>query len=501
MSGPPHGMALRAPWYALVRSKTDRFGPEALAPYLQKYDSEDFVATLVADPQRSLRWTRGDRWSFPVQRPVSDPVTLRGVLSPYKMVRSPIRKLYQPSHQRFYAVTAELFCDVAGLPRPGPGDTGVTVRFVMRRTLVTFTGDPAELRAAAKAIAKADFHDERTEDVAAAFRSAGLADLPFKAEEQAWYVGADGRGEWRPVAADLSTEQTFPMWRIPRPANDCVPGPGRSLWFGVVPTYSGDTDATGRPKLDERTTYHLRVVASKGRPQPCPPIVTVSAPSVDFRLADFFDPAGTANRRVRVRLPDLQAMQAHAAGSAAVGGVEFERPAGSQLPPFKLGKVPDSGDKSEPGGTTPENCFHAIELITIVATFVLGIFMPIVIFVFQLWWMLLLKFCVPPDAGVLAALATLNGNKSMGDLTPQEREDLSTLLGCSGEEDLITPMLDAHPELKATGPQANQLAKDFAAAVQAAKSPQPPKPKPLPDVEDPLCPVVGTPTSYFDLKK
>ena len=36
-----------------------------------------------------------------------------------------IRKLFQPSHDRFYAVVVEVFCDHDGLPRPRPDDTFV----------------------------------------------------------------------------------------------------------------------------------------------------------------------------------------------------------------------------------------------------------------------------------------------------------------------------------------------------------------------------------------
>jgi hypothetical protein len=41
-----------------------------------------------------------------------------------------------------------------------------------------------------------------------------------------------------------------------------------------------------------------------------------------------------------------------------------------------------------------------IPLITVVAMFVLELFLPIVVFVFGLFWMLLLKFCIPPEINI-----------------------------------------------------------------------------------------------------
>jgi hypothetical protein len=39
-----------------------------------------------------------------------------------------------------------------------------------------------------------------------------------------------------------------------------------------------------------------------------------------------------------------------------------------------------------------------------VAFFVLQLFLPIVVFVFQLWWMLALRFCLPPDVDIDSGL-------------------------------------------------------------------------------------------------
>jgi hypothetical protein len=45
-------------------------------------------------------------------------------------------------------------------------------------------------------------------------------------------------------------------------------------------------------------------------------------------------------------------------------------------------------------------CFFAIPLITIVAFFVLQLFLPIVVLLFSLWFLLVLKFCIPPSLSV-----------------------------------------------------------------------------------------------------
>ena len=56
-------------------------------------------------------------------------------------------------------------------------------------------------------------------------------------------------------------------------------------------------------------------------------------------------------------------------------------------------------------------CYISIPLITIVAMFVLKLFLPIVVFLFGLFFLLRLKFCIPPSldlqAGVFAKMAVL----------------------------------------------------------------------------------------------
>ena len=542
MTGQVHGLALRAPWYACGRAGFDRFDPRSFAPSIQKYDTDDFVQRVVADPRDSLVFDPGeDVWSFAVPRVKSDKPTLRDLLSPFVLARSGVRKLYQPSHHRFYAITVELFCEAPGLPRPAQAGP-VEVKFVVRRMRTTFAHpgtNGKDLKDLARAAATDLFchgfpppdpppphppppgpppdhyppNDpslDTAQDLVALYGLNGPdaaklaafqakhADLIKKIDItqvlEGWYAPAGGRGDWQPVPLKPSDpvpadpEQELPMWRIPASAAGCLPAQTRSLWFGVIPTYSGEFDLGNRPKLDDHTTYVLQCVARRSQPPPrqsCPRIVTWSGPSVPYRLAAFFDPSGTANRRIHVRLPDFAALAARAGDGPSGGGVEFERPAGSQLPAGPRGQIPGPGSGT-PGGDSAETCSFAIELITIVATFVLSLFLPIVVFAFQLWWMLLLKFCWPPTQAVNNLLSTLQSTpiNSLTD-TPPDHLDKQTFLDLLGVQD------DVRAELFKPDPGGiktdKQLGQDLVNAVQPAAPPTPAAVVPLPPVTDPLC--------------
>src|SRR5262249_15788804 len=62
------------------------------------------------------------------------------------------------------------------------------------------------------------------------------------------------------------------------------------------------------------------------------------------------------------------------------------------LSPKIVGGKPD---KSAAGGEAI--CSFSIPLITIIALFVLNLFLPIVVFIFQLWFLLVFRFCIPPQ--------------------------------------------------------------------------------------------------------
>jgi hypothetical protein len=64
------------------------------------------------------------------------------------------------------------------------------------------------------------------------------------------------------------------------------------------------------------------------------------------------------------------------------------------------GGIDSSGQSS-----VPEVCFLPIPLTTIVATFLIDLVLPVVTLMFGLFWMLRLRFCVPPEINVPAGLS------------------------------------------------------------------------------------------------
>ncbi|HJV09313.1 MAG TPA: hypothetical protein VJ653_06510, partial [Acidimicrobiales bacterium] len=146
MSTMAHPFALRAPWYVREREHQTPFDPEARRPAIQKYDTADFVDRIVADPRDSLAFDDDDRWSFPIPVGFPGPGQGRQRLATHRLVPTRLRKLYQPSHDRFYALAVELFCDEPGLPRPGVVP-GLEVGFVVRRERLRFlTPEPVVVR-------------------------------------------------------------------------------------------------------------------------------------------------------------------------------------------------------------------------------------------------------------------------------------------------------------------------------------------------------------------
>ena len=109
-----HSYALRAPWYVRARENLTPFDDAARRPAIQKYDGTDFVDRLLADPRDSVAFEDEDRWGFPVRVPTGAKGSGRLRFADHAIVLSPLRKLYQPLHHRFYAVVVELFCDERG---------------------------------------------------------------------------------------------------------------------------------------------------------------------------------------------------------------------------------------------------------------------------------------------------------------------------------------------------------------------------------------------------
>ncbi|MFF7933679.1 hypothetical protein [Streptomyces sp. NPDC007940] len=439
-----------------------------------------------------------------------------------------MRKLYQPNHDRFYALAIELFCDAPGFPSPGDL-TGVDLKFVVRRERTVLPPDPTGK--AAKAV-----HELARKVIRARYK--GLSKLPtdalgdsdvaevlgdpetrgaFEAEYEqlmlslgarhiveAWTVSPGGRGSWHEVKDDTPHsppeltpgEQELPMWQRPPGGGECVAAQHRSLWFGVVPTFSGDTDREGRPKLDDHSVYRLYCFARKQPPpghDDCPPRMWWSGPSRRYRLAAFHDPSGTKNRRVTITAPDFRAVAARAGRPAGPGGVEILRPPGSQLTFDPNNGSPRNG---EVGGTTPESCTYALEVFTIVAMFVFALFLPIVTFLFQLWWLLTFRFCTPPPGNAFTLLDSFFGSgKTLAKLpdfdeTLPEQADTSKLDGVFG-------ITDAKGHLNAAqDPKTRQqvfggspsLMKDYVGALDPSAAPPSAPVEAESHPHDPRCP-------------
>jgi hypothetical protein len=427
-----HAFAFRSPWYVRERQKIGLRDPRALRPAIQMYDSPKFVDQVTKDPRVSLKFTPDDRWSYPVPVPLSKRGGGRERFATHTMVPTGLRKLYQPNHKRFYLVVAELFCDEPGLPRAGP-HRDVKVEFVMRRRHVTVSGPKSAVRRLARDLI-VDLAKEQHESVSAAVTAVAADDATDVADLwwadkaalerfsqshadllnsvtghvdiQSWLVNSTtGKGRWAALAGKKphEAEQSFPMWRLPDRQDACAAANTRSLWFGLVPTYSADhwdhpdpaTHARPVPKLDDHAIYEL--VCSVTQPPPpgqehCPPKIWWSAPTEPFRLAAAYDPQGTRNRQVSITAPDFRALAARAGQSAGPGGLAINTPPGSNMKFNPFGGIPKPGSGSTAGGGGV--CTFAFELFFIVALFLFLMFLPIVVFAFQLWWMLALRFCL-----------------------------------------------------------------------------------------------------------
>ena len=414
--------ALRAPWYEREREGIGLRDPAALRPALQMYDDTNFVRRIVADPRDSLHFGDDDVWSYPV--PVKPSGSGRARLATWQLVTTGLRKLYQPSHNRFYAVVVEVFCDQPGLPRAG-SHNDIEVGFVMRRQYTSVFGGRGPSRHVARALMKelADHQNLALDESVTGLRDVRdlwwadqawhrrfaedhaehLEQLQIDTEEQGWFTTPDGTADWRPVDdvdSDL-VEETFPMWRLPAREDDCAAARTRSTWFGLVPTYSS-AHATGdkkpRPKYDDRAIYEIRCYVKlkppKGK-EKCPPRIWWSeAASEPFRIADPMDPEGTSKRLTSITLPDLRRLAARAGRPMGPGGVAITTPPKSQLVfnPFN----PTKGAIGNGGSI----CTFALELFFLVAFFLFLLFLPVVVFLFQLWFLLALRFCIPPSLGL-----------------------------------------------------------------------------------------------------
>ena len=443
---------LTAPWWHWLRQQPAP--PQQTAPALQKYAGPGFAADFLADPQRRLVF---DATADTTAPPPYDAKT--HTVTPQATTR--LTKLYLPTHHRHYLVAVELHCARPGLPSPDRTrvcEAGFVVRRRRADVPAELVGEAqtrqrailragAQLHAVQRRLAVAgqrgrigasslttlgEQHSRAEQRLADARRE--LADWAsatgLERRLEGWVaLGVDGSGQlvplgerpdpavrplpglgrWVPVSEVGPTldEATFPLFPlVPDPRDTRHDGTGRCLWFGTVPTIGSDLeltdDATSTdrvPRFDDLSVYEIRCVVRQHDPRcprregtrDCHGPLTWSEPTVPYRLAGALDARGTANRPTTITLPSKSEL----AEGVGFGGVRVQQSADYQLE--------DAGIQI---------CSFSIPLITIVATFVLRIFLPIVVFLFGLWVLLSLKLCIPPSVSLDAGLeADLEASK------------------------------------------------------------------------------------------
>ena len=461
MSAQPDWL-LVAPWYRWPRQAQELgLAPRQTRPVVQKYEDPRLVDAFLADPQHSLVWNDDD-WVYqttaltagatvasgPLKNKRKDlSVNRGGRFEKYLATKTSMRKLFLDVHKRHYLVVCELHCDAAGFPRPHR-DGVCQAGFVVRRR---YTSYPAAAEADAAAILKRisviQLELAKLERVPAAKRTLRRwesfpppnANGAVKARKdelrlaihrerkllRQWagkhgaeeahlgWVASERRGigSWEVVEEEPQTllEDFYPLYPlVPSPGDPDNSGQSATMYFGVVPTSGADTDALGVPRYDDNHRYEIRCFARRHNPS-CPRTLdpndcnghlTWSASTETYQLAPHFDPVGSANRPVNVQLPDFPTLAAQAASRpvGALSPVRMTQPPRSSLQ-FSPDMPPTSGTVGD-----GQICFLAIPLITIVAWFVLNLFLPIVVFLFGLWFLLRLKFCLPPSVSISGAI-------------------------------------------------------------------------------------------------
>ncbi len=459
---------LLAPWYRWPgQGVPDEQTARTTVPAFQKYDTSSCVKAFIKDPQHCLTFVEEDHVQYLERLPALPALPAPFVgrnrrLSDNHLVTTQTRKLYLDSHKRFYLVVCELHCDAPGLPsadRKAVCQTGFVVR--RRRVVYEKRGEQAavkHLRGISAAvlnmsIANGFVHkparfarheglgeetalvtDALSEAAARARRRASDHLLSARRRLLAWAdeYGAqmliegwvptpfEHVGAWQATtdATDAISETVYPLYPlIPDPTTTVHAGHGRTIYFGLLPTGGADVDDSGNPRFDDQSLYEVHCFVRRHDPncprqqgrQDCHGPLTWSGATERYRLAAHYDLNGTSHRPVTIQLPDIPALQAQAASLKPGQGapVRMVSPPGSSFVFAQDGKIPGGGSMSPAG----EICSFAIPLITIVATFVLNLFLPIVMLVFGLWFLLKLKFCLPPSltvqAQVTAELAML----------------------------------------------------------------------------------------------
>jgi hypothetical protein len=504
---PSPTLRLVAPWYRW-RRQADRNGlaPRRTRPVLQKFADAGLVNRFLADPQHSYRFVDEDFVHVAEASPYAAPGSGLGVrsLAGVGRHRTGVRKLFRPTHRRHYLVVSQLHCDEPGFPDARLHDV-CEMGFVVRRRRPV---DPDAVREERRAVSerigvvRAQLRWLREEDptvpgglrpdpllggsghpprgpAAGPGRSEwirryldelkglrarldeleGLEGVPTVREGWIPDEEHDGVGRWEeveefPREVQEEIHPVHPM--VPAAGGSPDPAQGARLLFGLVPAGGASGDGAGVPRFDADHLYEIRVFVRR-HDERCPrrrgrrdcrgPLVW-SAATDPFRIASHSDPDGQRNNVVTAEMPDLEELAAH---SGPAGGIRMVTPDGSALSFDAEGT--DVSDPSRGGG---QICTFPIPLITIVARFVFSLFLPIVVFVFQLFFLLRLKLCIPPSLTIGAGL--------------QARVDQLQGLGLSLDADvqvralLVECLNDAYPRGPDGGGVGDALAAEYSSS-------------------------------------
>ena len=484
-----HQWRLVGPWYRWNSDQEDPGRGRSSRPIIQKYADSNHVVEFLRNPQHSLRYLDED------------------ISSAGK------RKVFLDTHSRFYLIVCELHCDMPGFPkvtRDQVCEAGFIVR--KRRTEVPDSARP-EVETLLQSMAyerarlqRIEARKEKLSPGVGAMPVTGLlqqalnsgrmgAEIKFrnrldKSREalnkllgghviervvQGWMSTGPGLGHWQDLPEELPEEvdeQIFPLYPlIPNDEDEQHASGHKTIWYGLMPVGSSDSDSAGNPQFDDRAIYEVRCFVRRHQPH-CPKTIerndckgeiVWSQPTESYQLASHFDLLGTSNRLTTVQAPDLKllAEQVSSPDFKMGQGLGFAvaTPADSGLP---IDMDADGNPKSGSPGGLPSICFFAIPLITIVAFFLLRLFLPIVVFLFGLWFLLRLKLCILPQISIDLGLELelgLEGELALeADLGVSVKAKLDVMLGglAEGTRDYF------NGEISAGGDRMEQAYRDLA---------------------------------------
>ncbi len=479
-----NGPTLRvvAPWYRWPRQRAEQGRtPRQTRPVIQKYDTAGCAGVFVRDPQLSLRYDDDDR--------VQEVVTLTSLprlprefrdltrrISDTTTRPTGMRKLFLTTHRRFYLVACEVHCDVAGFPHATREDICQAGFVVRRRTLryppevrnqvvdllrriATLSAQIAELdrkapsrgrrlrsRTLAALLDSVDNSRAERRKRLAALRETAIAELRTLTREsggewvrEGWIASEfDGVGSWELVdeRPQVLREVIYPLYRlVPDRRDQSHDAQQCAMYFGMVPTGDADADEMGVPRFDDTRVYEIWCFTRRHQagcrrsetPPDCHGPLFWSEPTEPYRLAPHFDLVGTANRPLTVQLPDFKMLEAQVGTlpREKLAPVRMVAPADSSLE-FSVNAL---GVPIQPSVLGPLSLSFAIPLVTIVAMFLLKMFMPIVVSLFGLYWMLMLKIPLVPNLSfdVGARLETLLDPDTDTNFTDELKDELKAV--------------------------------------------------------------------------